>query len=616
MKFLNKPTILRDFLIFALAIFFIVCVITILIAQDFYNNQKNDVETRLEQQSILLERTFLSDLEYIKNQMDILGNQIQNNTLGEKRSTYNLLNIFQPHINSESLVAWNSFDWSDNNLFLVVDSIKGILQNPRDLSNRDYLINAKKHPWQLSIGSPVFGAVLGNWILPTGMGITDNDNNYLGAVIFGFDIEKYAKKISSITEVEGMSYAIFDNNFNLIMESADNRFVTLQNGIFYEIKPENFKKTEGLLIAKRPFYKGGNGFSYYRKLRNYPYIIVVSYDIVETYAQTWGNLYSKGFELFTILFILTGVVFLLHKRIVQPITQLSLAAEKIASGQDNVKVPRKGPYEIFILSKQLTKVQNYVAQIKLYDQDLIKAKNAAESANNAKSDFLSHMSHELRTPLNAILGYSEIMANQLFGPIKNSKYLEYAGDIYKSGSHLLRLINDILDLSKAEQKIFEINEERMDITKTIQECVKTLEKSAETREISLEFTIQKVKIPLFYGDPTRIKQVILNILSNAIKFSSDGSKVKIRLFLEKNKFNIIIEDSGIGIRKSDIPKVLEKFGQINTAMKRKSEGSGIGLWLSNVFVKAHNGRLKIDSTLGKGTKVTIIFPSKRTILEK
>jgi signal transduction histidine kinase len=244
---------------------------------------------------------------------------------------------------------------------------------------------------------------------------------------------------------------------------------------------------------------------------------------------------------------------------------------------------------------------------------LREAKEVAELANRTKTDFLANMSHELRTPLNAVIGFSEIIHKQMFGPIGSERYREYARDIYESGTHLLNLINDILDVSKAEAGKIELHEEIVKIDRVIDASVRLIQERA--RDANLELTMPETSsLPAVRADERRLKQVLLNLLSNAVKFTPAGGRVAIAANTTADQgFSLQVSDTGIGIAEADIAKVLSPFGQVDSKLARKYEGTGLGLSLSKALVELHGGELTIDSTVGVGTTVTVTLPPERVV---
>ncbi len=244
-------------------------------------------------------------------------------------------------------------------------------------------------------------------------------------------------------------------------------------------------------------------------------------------------------------------------------------------------------------------------------KDLVATSEKLLAANAAKSMFLANMSHELRTPLNAILGFSEMMRDAMFGPL-DPRYREYAGDIYGSGTYLLRLINDVLDSAKIEAGQLSLHEETIDIADLIHECVRLVADRARQGNVRIATELQD-GLPLLRADRVRMKQVLLNLLSNAVKFTPPGGQVAVSARAEVSGLALAVADSGVGMAPEDIPRALEPFGQLENTLDRKHEGTGLGLPLAKGFVTLHGGGFEIDSARGRGTTVIIRLPPDRVL---
>ena len=242
---------------------------------------------------------------------------------------------------------------------------------------------------------------------------------------------------------------------------------------------------------------------------------------------------------------------------------------------------------------------------------LIEAKEEAQAANKAKSDFLAHMSHEFRTPLNAILGFSDVIRGQLFGPISETKYLEYGNDIYESGEHLLSMINDILDLSKIEAGQWELFDEEIDVGATLAAVIRLVDDRAARGGVVLA-TEAADDLPGLWADERALKQVLLNLLSNAVKFTDADGHVTLSVAVEADgDYLFRVADQGIGIPADELGRVLEPFEQASNSLTRQSEGTGLGLPLAKSFVELQGGTLEIESDVGVGTTVSVRYPALR-----
>ncbi len=258
--------------------------------------------------------------------------------------------------------------------------------------------------------------------------------------------------------------------------------------------------------------------------------------------------------------------------------------------------------------RQRLEAENRVA----YDT-LCAAKDAAEAANRAKTEFLANVSHELRTPLNAIIGFSELMLNGARGPIGNPAYHGYLKDIFDAGTDLLKLINEILDLSKAEAGKLKLVEDTVDVINVVRTVARLVGPKADAAGLSLE-TILPDDAPHLFCDRLKVKQILLNLLSNAVKFTEPGGTITVTMKVDTRcGLSIAVRDSGIGIAATDLPRVLQPFVQVDSALNRTHSGTGLGLPLTAAMVDLHGGKLAVESELGRGTTAIVTFPAARIV---
>ena len=239
------------------------------------------------------------------------------------------------------------------------------------------------------------------------------------------------------------------------------------------------------------------------------------------------------------------------------------------------------------------------------------ARQKAELSDRAKSEFLANMSHELRTPLNAIIGFSETMNKEIFGPLGSDQYKQYAKDLHASGEHLLKIINDILDLSKVEAGATELDESDIDILEAVRDVLRIVRVRPDAQ--NLEFHVHEAPgLPLLHVDERLLKQVLLNILTNAIKFTPSGGSVDVSAIITTGgDLQVSIKDTGIGIAKEHLPVVMSTFGQVASAYARNHQGAGLGLPLSRRLIELHGGDIEITSEPSVGTIVAIRLPASR-----
>jgi signal transduction histidine kinase len=246
--------------------------------------------------------------------------------------------------------------------------------------------------------------------------------------------------------------------------------------------------------------------------------------------------------------------------------------------------------------------------------ELSVAKTAAEQASRAKSEFLANMSHELRTPLNAIIGFSDIMRFEQLGAMGQPRYREYATDINHSGQHLLAIINDILDMAKIEAGKFELLNESISLPDLFESCLRLFHERAQQAGLEIATDIEP-QLPLLRGDSRALRQILINLISNALKFTARGGSVSLgaKFDTERSELMLSVSDTGCGIAEGDLQRIFQPFAQGDSGISRRYEGTGLGLAIVKALTERHGARIMIESVLNKGTTVRLLFPLSRVV---
>ena len=306
---------------------------------------------------------------------------------------------------------------------------------------------------------------------------------------------------------------------------------------------------------------------------------------------------------------------LIARRVSQPLEALAQTARRIQDGRYDAPTPKGADREVLDLANALGAMAHAVAERQASLERAIAearaARDEAEKANRAKSDFLANMSHELRTPMNAILGFSEMIKDEMMGPISPPKYKTYATDIHSSGAHLLSLIDTILDLSKLEAGKFELQESAFDFHAVAEDAWRMMSDKADKKGVRMNSEIPLGLVIL--AEERALRQVVCNLLSNAVKFTAAGGSVTLSWRLRDDVIEFSVCDTGCGVRPGDVEKVFECFAQGSHDIARVEQGTGLGLPISRALMRAHGGDCTLTSELGKGTTVTMTLSRTRLV---
>ena len=353
--------------------------------------------------------------------------------------------------------------------------------------------------------------------------------------------------------------------------------------------------------------EGGRVLTAHAAIPRLGWTVFVQQPLREALAPLYASLIETAALLGLGLLLASLLGLYLARRIVAPIALLQAGAQRLGAGDLSQRLSVRTGDEIEALAREFNLMADQLQEYTTGLQQKVAAKTAElELANRHKSEFLANMSHELRTPLNAVIGFSDALKERMFGEL-NAKQMEYVGDINASGQHLLSLINDILDLAKIEAGRMELDLRRFDVASALENCRTLIRERAHRQGLTLDFEVAP-GLGTWKADERKFKQIVLNLLTNAVKFTPAGGRVKVAASNGGDWLEVSVDDTGPGIAPADHQTIFEEFRQLRTHGEAKNEGTGLGLALTRRLVELHGGAIELDSDVGRGARFVVRLP--------
>jgi signal transduction histidine kinase len=487
---------------------------------------------------------------------------------------------------------------------MIISSTKTPDVKPLDVSDREHFrIQLDGKFKGLFIGKPVKSRIYDQMVIPITERVETKDGRLIGVLVFLVSPAKLTTLSQSINlgksgiiGLVGLDHVIRARFSRNSPEGLDGIGQSIGNGHFPDVQGE-----QGSYVRAGSVDQIERLYSF-RRIADYPLIVIVGLGCDEGLALWRMNAMTILALAAVATLLLCGLAFYLIREIGRR------AAREIDLANESDKLQAANAE----LTGERRKLNVANVELQAANAELIESKERAEVANQAKSLFLANMGHEFRTPLNAIIGFSEVIKDQIMGPIGKPVYAEYAKDIWGAGEHLLEIINNLLDISKIEAGKTELSEELIDPAEIVNASLAAMRVQAARKKIALTADIP-AETPCIRGDALRLRQVLINLVSNAVKFTEAGHVAVSVACDAAQGLSFTVADTGIGMSPDEIVKALEIFGQVDNAIIKKYEGTGLGLPLAQRLVELHGGRLVIESVKGAGTAIVVHLPLERVV---
>ncbi len=580
--------------------------------------EKGKIEERLLTVSEQVEKSISHNVDYLKYQFLYAAKQIKEKGDNPKINYIaEILASFVHGINNQVdlSIAWNAFSWVDRNNNMSADGAGGVMRNPVDVSQRDYLTITTKVPEKLVFGKPVRGALSGRLIIPIGMGIFSDRDVYMGTLVFGLDVEKVLDKISKVVSSKVFSFVVI--NEDLVAFSSDN-FDREKLGFVMQKLPTPNKNKDfenGKIISRQGIISQGDGFVVLRVIKNSPLKVAVFYDKDKAYRQFMNLALQQLCFILLVLFTCIILFQKIHYRIVKPMSSLSQLALRISKKDFSYIIEKPKSKELL----ELYNILHSVRQVAKREQELLKRLEVTNAdlfrANEAKAEFLAKSSHDIKNYIFGISGLSRlILDSKKKSEILQNEELQMVETIFDQSEELMRFVEDLLDTNQVDVGDFSLDKMQPCDVEFLIERIVLLNKSLAMRHNILVRTEIENNLPPLICDVRRMKQVVVNLITNAIKYSNPKTTVVVLAKYLKDKKQIYIEvaDCGIGMSENEIHMVMSGKGKyIDKPDLIGIDSRGIGMPIVLRLVELHGGNIEIESKKGQGTRIKLYFNIKK-----
>jgi signal transduction histidine kinase len=604
----TQPSLSRDFTLLSLFIVFVLLLVSLWVAYQTQAENGERILRQLENESLRIDRALIVEVENASYILESVGRQIA--AMGEPELA-RIDPLFQSFDRRD--YAKNSFfSWIDPQNQLVASSVTGILKQPLDVSDRDYIKKAVTTPWKLYIGRPVEGRISKRWVLPLSLGVTNKQGEYLGVLVLSLDIASLTREIDKVIKEQGISFAITNLSLTLLTEESEDANFFAKRFDLKKLSAIDFDSAPTGVFSKPGLWSWDTIYSYYERSGQYPYVIFLGYDSKRSVESIRNVLIPRLFQLCIIACFLLFVLWTVRRRIIQPVIRLTDIIAAIARGQPFIPLEEPGPLEIEQMQIELERLSQYLeerrrleAELRTKNRELLKIKQAAHLANEVKAEFYTQVGEQLQEPLALIRDQAETLKDQHFGPLGSPKYVQNAGEILTLSEQVLHVLRDIRAITENESNLMLMADVEIDLTFVTQKIVRAYkEKEGQNFDIQIDYPST---LPAVRADELRFRQLLTTLLEESARTLSPGDLIRISAADKGDEMHIIFSYG------TEEPDAGRRNATPSRGMARTPRTQGLGMAFARLLVSIHQGQLETRSLPDKTFQILIRWPEGRLV---
>lgn len=605
----KQHSLAKQYLYFTIAVITLIILIILWISFSTYHSYKIDKNYFLEKEGQKLVSEVDEKFTYIEHFLKFIGTKVNNSPSKDDET---ITSIIKHHTDNfrDDIFSWHAIYFTRKDGLLIADSVNGSVPIRKiTKEKRSWIESAKKEPWKLKLAKPDIGVISKDYVISSAIGIHDNiHDKFIGYISAGVSIEKLTSRLLQIMGDE-ISFVILDQDMNFIATSEP--IITEKNFMVSDTIAKEISLLANSPNSKlsKPFEVHNYIFSHFYSSPKYPLYIFVGQNKHYYFQELKEELLPRIVLYISLGIIFTSILLFLGYQVIKPIIELGRAADNISKGK-KPNIPNYSARELTVLSEQLTNIDEINRNLRRKQNQLSEMNSELANANEFIKSNMSFLSHELTNPISTIMGFAKILRGKL-EKFKDEETKQFVELIHKASIHQNKQLTFFLKLFQFQEAHKTVEEKEIDLKELIEWNISMINHHLKEKSIAVKITVSK-NLGMF-GDEIMIGQLVQNLAANAAKYNKVDGVINIRAYVGKKtgKLNLEIEDTGIGIAKEDLDRIFKKFTRIKNKESSKSLGYGIGLAYAKECAIAHEGVIRVKSTLTKGTTFRVTFPKHR-----